>query len=145
MIGIGRERARIPAARFVEAAELVICVTDHIRNIGMVVIAERLHRCYAGLVIAGEDQRLRRLESGRPLLCRRGLRRGGDRWGYNGGPRLFFLGLRFRLWLRLRLRLRFAPLALPGLALLAVAALVTTKAPNAAHRFKALLLAGEPA
>src|SRR5581483_1224689 len=87
VIGIGGERPGIPGARFVETAEPGIGKADGAGNVGMIVVAERLHRGDAGFVFARKDERARRAEARLLLRGRRRRLRGGRRRRLRGGRR----------------------------------------------------------
>src|SRR5262245_9996583 len=57
VVGIGGERLLVPALRVVVVAKLAVGVADVVRDIGMLVVAERMHCGDAVLVIAAKNQK----------------------------------------------------------------------------------------
>ena len=56
MVGIGLERRLVPELGLVVPAQLAVGVADIIGDVGMLVMAERVHGGDAGVVPSGQDQ-----------------------------------------------------------------------------------------
>src|SRR6476659_11392212 len=55
VIGVGGERLLVPELRIVVVAQLAMRVSDVVRELGMLVVAECVHRGDAVLVVAAEN------------------------------------------------------------------------------------------
>src|SRR6185437_3705619 len=60
VVGVGGERLLVPELGVVVVAELAMRVADVVRDVRMLVVAERVHRGDAVLVTAAENQKSRR-------------------------------------------------------------------------------------